>query len=594
MQFAAIDWGILLAYLALALAIGLYFRRFGGKSLQNFFLGGRKLSWWLAGTSMVATTFAADTPLLVTELVRKEGISGNWLWWNMLIGGMLTTFFFARLWRRSGVTTDLEFISLRYSGRPAHFLRGLRAVYMGVFLNVIIIGWVNLAMLTLLQGFFPDWSAQQHYLALGAIMLLTMAYASMGGLRSVVVTDAVQFVLAMAGSVALAWLVLSSPEVGGISGLKDRLTEAQLSFFPEIGQAATGEGLALGVGAFLTMAALQWWASWYPGAEPGGGGYVAQRMMASRSEADAVGATFLFQLFHYALRPWPWILVGLATFVLYPGLSPDNYRSGYVYAMRDFLPPGALGLLAVAFLAAYMSTLSTQLNWGVSYLMNDFLKPYALPRLQQQEKKAVRYSRLLTVLLAVLAFGVTPLLTSIQAAWEFLLTCGAGLGLFLILRWYWHRVTAWAEILATLVPLAVYPLLLLADAHYSLNHPDAFFGKRTLFVLVTAVTVFSGMLAITFLPRTNEKQLKAFYLKVRPLGLWPRHFQNIHPTQNRKLLPLLADWVLGIVSVYGTLFGIGKLVLAETATAVAWFVPAILCGALLALIHRKFGLFRDE
>ncbi len=456
MNLAIIDWVIIGLYFFVALIIGLRYRGIGSRSLTDYFLGGRKMPWFVAGVSMVATTFAADTPLAVTELVAQNGISGNWLWWNMLLGGMLTTFFFARLWRRSGVLTEVELIELRYSGIQAAFLRGFKSVYLGLFMNVLIMGWVNLALMSILKVLFDIPDDQLLFYALGA-MAITAVYSSISGLWGVAVTDVVQFVIAMTGCIILAIIVINSPEIGGISGLKSNLPPWALNFFPSISDFTPGDaatGLTITAGTFLAFIGFQWWASWYPGAEPGGGGYVAQRMMSTKNERDSVYATLLFQIAHYCLRPWPWILVGLASLVLYPELGANEKRLGFVMAMKDFLPAGLMGLLLVAFLAAYMSTISTQLNWGASYLVNDFYLRFFEPGASQ--KKLIKVSRIVTFLLMIIAVFATSQMNSISGVWQFIIECGAGLGLVLILRWYWWRINAWSEITATIAPFIGY------------------------------------------------------------------------------------------------------------------------------------------
>jgi SSS family solute:Na+ symporter len=363
MELQWIDWSIIILFLLTSLGIGIYYKKKSSGSLSDFFLGGRNLPWYIAGTSMVATTFAADTPLAVAELVANNGIAGNWLWWSFLLGGTLTTFFFAPLWRKANVLTEVELLELRYDGKKAALLRGFKAIYLGVFINILIIGWVNLALNALLVVFF-DIPPNEVLYYTGAAMLLAALYSSLGGLWGVAVTDAFQFVIAMIGSIVLAVIVVNSEQVGGIAGLKEKLPPGSLNFFPQIGDGSLGAGLTLSFGAFLAYAGFQWWASWYPGAEPGGGGYVAQRMMSTKSPKDSVYATLLFQIGHYCIRPWPWIIVALCAVVLYPDLAVADKKLGYVMAMKEFLPTGMKGLLLAAFLAAYMSTISTQLNWG--------------------------------------------------------------------------------------------------------------------------------------------------------------------------------------------------------------------------------------
>ena len=573
MSLSTLDLVIIVSFFVLSLGIGLLFTRRAGRDLNSFFLGGRNLPWWVAGTSMVATTFAADTPLAVTELVAQGGIAGNWLWWNALFGGMLTVFFFARLWRRANILTDVELVERRYSGRAAAYLRGFKAIYLGIFMNSLIIGWVNVALMALLKVFFNIDDDLLIWYVAGA-MAVVVAYASLSGLMGVAVTDMVQFTIAIGGCVVLAVLVVNAPQVGGIEGLKAQLPPGTLSFFPKVGTAGqVATTLTLSVGSFLAYVGVQWWASWYPGAEPGGGGYVAQRMMSTKNERHALLATFFFQIAHYCLRPWPWILVALAALVLYPDLPDADRKLGFVMAMKDFLPSGLRGLLLVAFFAAYMSTVSTQLNWGASYAVNDFYQRFFRP--QASDKQLVAASRLATGLLMIVALLVTTQIGSIAAVWRFLVEAGAGLGLVLILRWYWWRVNAWSEITASLAPLVGY-----AIGHYGVgwDFPDSFFFT------VSFTTVC--WLSVTFLTRpTDHARLETFYRQVRPEGYWRPVADRLGlPPQPSRMGRLLACWLLSVVIAYGTLFLIGEVIFREwhrvgiyaavIAVAVALFVWA--------------------
>lgn len=577
------DYFIIVAFLLLSLGVGLYYRRQAGKDLQNFFLGGRNLPWWLAGTSMIATTFAADTPLAVTELVSKNGISGNWLWWNMLAGGMLTTFFFAKYWRRANILTDLELIEIRYSGKVASFLRGFRAIYFGVFMNVIIMGWVNLALLSLIKVFF-NVDDTMLYLILAGAMLLVVIYSALSGLLGVVTTDFVQFFIAMTGCIVLAVIVVNSESIGGIEGLKSKLPSYTLEFFPHVGTAAqAGGALVLGIGSFLAYIGCTWWASWYPGNEPGGGGYIAQRMMSTKNEKHSVYSTLLFQIGHYCLRPWPWIIVGLCAMVLYPGLAADQKRMGYVMAMRDYLPPGLRGLLLTAFFAAYMSTISTQLNWGTSYLINDFYKRYTKKK-NVTPKDEVRVSRWVTVLLMILTLGVTSYINDISSVWQFLLECGAGLGLVLILRWYWWRINAWSEITATVVPIIAYAL-----AHFVFDwvFPTSFFWTLGVTIVLTLLVTF-------FSPTTDKDLLQKFYDRIRPNGWW-KPFRGEHPTSQRREMGLLTlSWLSAVVMAYAILFFMGKVIFHEWTEAGYFLLTAAFAIFVLRKASSRINIFKDE
>lgn len=555
MQLALIDWIIIVVYLSLATAIGFYYKNQASKSLSDFFLGGRKLPWYLAGISMVATTFAADTPLWVTEKIAQSGISGNWLWWNMLIGGMLTTFFFARLWRRAEIVTELELIEIRYSGKAAAFLRGFKSIYMGLFLNVVIIGWVNTALATILIAFF-DIPAQQTIYYIAAALLFVMFYSSLSGLMGVIITDFVQFIIAMGGCIVLAIVIVNTKEIGGISGLKEQLPAWRFDFFPSIGSGTVMDQVgkySLSLGAFLTFSLVQWWASWYPGAEPGGGGYIAQRMMSAKDEKNAVLSSLFFQIGHYCLRPWPWIVVGLCTLVLYPNLAVEDAGQGFILAMRDFLPAGLKGLLLIAFLSAYMSTISTQLNWGASYLTNDLYKRFIRKDKKGEteeeiQKDYVQKARIFTVLIMLASLFATTQMSSIDSAATFLIECGAGLGLVLILRWYWWRINAWSEITASIAPFIGY---VLANYIFKFPYPINFLftvGLSTVFWLI-----------ITFLTQPTSKEvLESFYKKVKPDGWW-KPFRN-KKEKKRNLRPLFACWISSIIMVYSCLFLIGDVI----------------------------------
>jgi len=503
MHLTWLDYAVIAAFFALNLGIGLYFSRRGGASVSEFFLSGRNAPWWLAGTSMVATTFGADTPLAVTEMVSKNGIAGNWLWWNMVMSGMLTVFFFAALWRRSGVLTDVEFAELRYGGKPATFLRGFRAIYQGLLINTIIMGWVNLAIakiLSLTLG-IPKFEA------IGVCLIFTAIYVTIGGLWSVLVTDVLQFAVKMSMAIVLAVATVAS--VGGIGALKEKLMALDaahhvgaggsvLAFFP----AANAAWMPLTT--FLVYIGVSWWASSYPGAEPGGGGYVAQRIFCAKDERHSTFATLFFNVAHYALRPWPWILVALAALVLYPAGVRDasghvDPALGYVQAMIDHLPVSLRGLMMAGFLAAYMSTIGTHLNLGASYLTNDVYRRFL--RRSAPEQHYVWVSRATTLLAMLLAALVTYFMDSISGAWQYLLSFGAGAGLVMILRWYWWRINAWSEISALIASAVISSAVMLSGA-FSASDPNAF--AKTLLVTVGGTTVV--WLVATFATKPESAQ----------------------------------------------------------------------------------------
>lgn len=591
-----VDWIIVAAFLLLSLYIGIKYKNKASGSLTDFFLGGRNLPWYIAGISMVATTFAADTPLWVTERIANEGISGNWLWWNMVIAGMLTTFFFAKLWRRANVLTELEFIELRYGGKPAKWLRGFKSVYLGVFLNAVVIGWVNFAMIKILEVFF-DLSPTDALLMVGGLMVFVAIYSSLSGLLGIAITDTVQFVIAMTGCIILAVIVLNHEDVGGIDGLKTQLEgEAwRFDFFPTIGNdvASTVGTFSLSIGAFLSYVCIQWWASWYPGAEPGGGGYIAQRMMSAKNEKHAVLATLFFNIAHYCLRPWPWIIVGLCALVLYPDLAPEESSKGFVYAMRDYLPVGLKGLLLVAFLGAYMSTISTQLNWGSSFLSNDLYKRFirkehTFNNEKESNKHYVKMGRVFTVVIMAFAFGATTMIESIDPAVKFLIACGAGLGAVLILRWYWWRINAWSEIAATLAPFLFYSI-----STYLIEPQmgESFAANNgTLYITVLGTTLI--WLIVTFATKPEQQgHLQAFYNRVKPQGNWKGVETGTKPKSNTG--GLLVAWFSSVALVYSILFFIGKLIFHEWSDTLMWGVFAVISGVLLAISIKRTNLLTD-
>jgi SSS family solute:Na+ symporter len=568
---APIDWAIIAAYFIVSATIGVLLSRRGGRSVSDFFLSGRQLPWWLAGTSMVATTFAADTPLAVAGLVARNGIAGNWIWWSAATGGMLTVFFFARLWRRAGILTDVELAELRYTGRPAAILRGFRALYLGVPINCVVMGWVNLAMAKILS-ITLGWDEMTAVLiSLG----ITGVYSALSGLWGVVATDFFQFIFATIGTIALAWFVLDVPAIGGLSGLTSQLAPSTLSFLPSFANAdlvAIGAGLPLG--AFLTYVGVQWWASWYPGQEPGGGGYVAQRMMSARDERHAFLATLWFTIAHYCVRPWPWIIVGLAAMVLYPDIT--DKEAGYVMVIRDHLPAGWRGLLLGAFFAAYMSTISTQLNWGTSYVVNDFYRRFV--KIDGDERHYVFVSRMTTLALMVASAIVTFYLESIRQAWEFVLESGAGIGLVLILRWYWWRINAWSEIAAMIAAAVGYAFIKLTT--------DLVFPATLLLVVLWTTICWIAVTLLT--PPEPDAQLVRFYRLTRPDGPgWRRIASAAGLPPPASLWPLTFQWLAGTVLVYATLFGLGTLLLVGAVDSIVFFAVAAAAAWLISRLLRS-------
>ncbi|MGD9905594.1 MAG: sodium:solute symporter family protein [Vicinamibacterales bacterium] len=563
MTLTALDWVIVALSFGGSLATGVLFTRQGGQSVQDFFLSGRQLPWWLAGTSMVATTFAADTPLAVAGIVARQGIAGNWIWWSAAAGSMMTVFLFARLWRRAGIVTDVELAERRYHGRPAAALRVFRALYLGLPINCVVMGWVNLAMAKVLSVML-GWN---ELTAVLVSLAVTGIYAALAGLWGVVVTDFLQFTFAMGGTLALAWFVLRAPGVGGLDGLVAALPEPTLAFVPDL-SGVTAVAASLSAGAFLTYLGVQWWASWYPGQEPGGGGYVAQRMMSARSERDALTATLWFTVAHYCLRPWPWILVGLATLVLYP--EATDKEAAYVLAMRDHLGPGWRGLLLGAFFAAYMSTISSQLNWGTSYLVNDVYRRFV--RVEASEGHYVAVSRATTLGLMALSAVVTFYLESIRQAWEFVLESGAGIGLVLMLRWYWWRVNAWSEVSAMIAAAVGFALVRLAT--------DWVFPASL--VAVVAWTTIWWLVVTALTAPEPDATLDAFYTQVSPPGPgWGPVARRLGRSP-APVGPLLSAWLAGTAMIYAVLFGVGHALLHSLGRAVPYFVVAAIAAWLVA------------
>jgi Na+/proline symporter len=587
MTLSAIDWAIVAGYFVLTTVVGLLFTKRGGESLNEYFLSGRSATWWLAGFSMVATTFAADTPLVVTGLVASHGVAGNWLWWNMVMSGMLTVFFFARLWRRANVLTDVEFAEIRYSGAPARFLRGFRAIYLAIPINLIILGWVTRAMikvLTISLGVSP-------YVAVGICFVITVVYSTAAGLRAVLWTDLVQFIIMMAAVILLAFYVVDA--VGGMAALKAGVIAHFGSETAAMGVLPVSFGPS-GIVAYawmpvLTLAvflSVQWWAAWYPGAEPGGGGYIAQRIFSAKTERDGVLATLFFQVAHYALRPWPWIITGLTTVILYPNAT--DKEATYVQAFVDHLPSPWRGLIVAGFAAAYMSTVATHLNWGASYLVNDVYKRFWRPA--ESEGHYVTVSRMATVFIFLASIVVTSQLSSVEQAWKFLLALGAGTGLVLILRWYWWRINAWSEISAMIASFIVSLIAFKTiPQRFAAGDPRA----DSIVMLITVVVSTIAWLTVTFLTQPEpDSVLESFYRRVRPGGSgWRAVAERAGfgaEGIEGGIIPW-TNWIAGIVAVYSSLFGIGKLIFGQTLSAVILFAIAAAAFMWISRSFRRMG-----
>jgi Na+/proline symporter len=587
MRLNLIDWLVVAAYFAFNLAIGLYYRKKATQSVSDFFVSGRNVVWWLAGTSMVATTFAADTPLAVTGLVARNGIAGNWIWWSMALSGIMTVFFYARLWRRAGVLTDVEFAEIRYSGAPARFLRGFRALYLGLPINLIIMGWVNLAIVKILMLILGLTKVQALLVAV-VIMFITASISTLSGLWGVLVTDLFQFVLKMSMVILLAVFAVKS--VGGMGGLITGIrsveqargaTGSLLSFVPDLN--STWMPLI----TFLVYIAVNWWASWYPGAEPGGGGFIAQRMLCAKDEKHSLLATLWFNLTHYALRPWPWILVALVAVVKFnsdPAFAADP-ESGYIRIVMTDLPVSLRGLMIAAFAAAYMSTIGTQLNWGASYLVNDFYRRFIVR--DRGEKHYVTISQLTTMLLMFLSAVVTFFMGSIADAWKFIIALGAGTGLVYLLRWFWWRINAWSEVSAM---VAAFITSLTAQFGFHLNESEP---REFAYIVLATVSVTTIVwLAVTFLTKPEPREtLLSFYRRVRPsAALWgPIAKEAADIVPQRDALFNLMDWLLGVAMIYAFLFGAGKIIFGQLPIGFALLAVGLIFGAVIYLDLNRRG-----
>lgn len=593
MNLTTLDWSLIGIFFLVTLLIGIWVARRSGSSSAEFFLSGRNMPWWLLGVSMVATTFSADTPNLVTDIVRKNGVAGNWVWWAFLLTGMLTVFVYAKLWRRSGILTDLEFYELRYSGQPAAFLRGFRALYLGVFFNVLIMASVMLAGIKI-SSILLGLTAVQTVII---VSIVTVIYSAAGGLRGVIFTDFFQFIIAMIGTVWAAIIIVNQPQIGGLSNLLSQAEVAdKLSLIPDLSD--TNALIPL----LIVPLAVQWWSVWYPGAEPGGGGYIAQRMLAAKNEKNAIGATLLFNVAHYALRPWPWILIALCSIVIFPDLDAiqaafpdvesDQINDDLAYpAMLTFLPSGLLGLVIASLIAALMSTLSTHLNWGSSYVVNDFYKRFVKP--EADEKELVNVGRISTVGLMILSAIFALALSNALQAFNILLQIGAGTGLIFILRWFWWRINAYSEIAAMIISFVV-------ALYFESVHADLFGFENPAdhIKLISGVVITTiGWLIVTFLtPPTEHKTLVNFYKLIRPGKSGWQAVTN-QAIKNNELaisdvkpgtLPLgILGMITGCFAVYGALFGTGYLIYGQTFQGLMGYGIAIIGGFIIFKIWEK-------
>jgi Na+/proline symporter len=598
MELAILDWLIIFLFFVISLGIGIYVSKSSGQSANEFFLSGRSMPWWLLGLSMVATTFSTDTPNLVTDIVRTNGVSGNWVWWAFLITGLLTVFVYAKLWRKSNVNTDLEFYELRYGGKPASFLRKFRAIYLGIIFNVITMSAVTLAAIKI-GGIMLGLEPWETVITAG---LVTVTFSAIGGFKGVVYTDVILFFVAMGGAIGAAYYLVNLPEVGGMQALLTHENVVdKISILPNFGNK---EAL---ITLLIIPLAVQWWSSWYPGAEPGGGGYIAQRMLAAKDENHAIGATFFFNIMHYALRPWPWILVALASLVVFPDLesiqaafpkiTADKLGHDLAYpAMLTKLPTGLLGLVLASLISAYMSTISTQLNWGSSYIVYDFYKRQINPEASQ--KRLVAVGRLSTVLLMVLSTLLALLLQNAMQLFNLLLVFGAGTGLIFILRWFWWRINAWSEIAAMVVSGLI--SLLLAIPSFGIK--EALFGIEGVFPpwaefpFVVFVTTSIWLLTTYFTPSESKEVLRSFYTKIQPGGPgWKKVIDDaqkdeIDLTKGEKgwTVPSgIVAMLLGCLLIYSIMFATGYFIYGDYQFAFPLFGIALVSAFFLVKTWKK-------
>ncbi|MEW5917517.1 MAG: sodium:solute symporter family protein [Gemmatimonadota bacterium] len=583
MNLVALDWWIVAASIVISFLPAIFFYKRASKNTTEFFTSGRAAPWWLIGISMVATTFSTDTPNLVTNMVRERGVADNWAWWSFLLTGMMTVFFFAKMWRRSRVVTDLEFYELRYSGKAATFVRGFRAVYLGLFFNCVIMATVNLAAIKI-GNIVLGWPAWQT-LTLAAVM--TIFFASVSGLWGVLVTDSLQFMITMGSTFAVAYFALQQPEVGGLAGLIDKVQPSQINFLPDF---SNNWNVAMAV--LIIPITIQWWSVWYPGAEPGGGSYIAQRMLAAKSEKDAVTGTLLFNVMHYALRPWPWIIVALASTLIYPELSDIARAYPYVDpslighdmaypAMLRFLPAGFLGAMVAGILASYRSTIETHLNWGTSYLVHDFYRRFMRPN--ESERHYVFAARVTTALLMIVAAFMTFALTTAKEAFDLILSIGAGTGLIYILRWFWWRINAWSEIAAMIGSFVV------AVGFFVARKLGVEIASHVSLIATVATTTIVWLIATFVAQPTDRGKLLSFYELVRPAGPgWAQvRKESGLPSSSDSLTTALLGWIVGCFFVYAGLFGTGSFIYGRMTQGLMWTAVFIASGvALVILIPR--------
>ena len=596
MQITALDWIIIFLFFAISLGIGIYVSKSSSKSANEYFLSGRSMPWWLLGLSMVATTFSTDTPNLVTDIVRSNGVSGNWVWWAFLITGLLTVFVYAKLWRKSNVSTDLEFYELRYGGKPAKFLRKFRSIYLGIIFNVITMSAVTLAAIKI-GGIMLGLEPWQTVITAG---LVTVTFSAIGGFKGVVYTDVILFFVAMGGAIGAAVYLVNLPEVGGIQSLlSNENVMNKISILPDFRDT---EAL---IALLIIPLAVQWWSSWYPGAEPGGGGYIAQRMFAAKNENHAIGATFFFNIMHYALRPWPWILVALASLVVFPDLesiqnafpniTQDKLGNDLAYpAMLTKLPTGLLGLVLASLISAYMSTISTQLNWGSSYIVYDFYQTQINPNASQKQLVAV--GRISTVLLMILSTLLALLLQNAMQLFNLLLVFGAGTGLIFILRWFWWRINAWSEITAMLASGLISLLLAIPSIKSSLFGLKGIMPAWAEFPFVVFITTALWLIVTYVTPSESTSVLRSFYKKIQPGGPgWSKIInearndsEDIIDENERWTVPSgIIAMLLGCAMIYSIMFSTGYFIYGSYKLAIPLLGLAVISGIFLIKIWKK-------
>ena len=591
MELSTLDYAFIIVFFSLVLGIGIYVSKKSGKDSTEFFLSGRTMPWWLLGLSMVATTFSTDTPNLVTDIVRTKGVSGNWVWWCFLITGLLTVFVYAKLWRKSNVNTDLEFYEMRYGGKPASFLRKFRAIYLGALFNIITMASVTLAAIKI-GGIMLGLEPWETVVGAG---LITVIFSALGGFKGVVYTDFLLFFVAMSGAIGAAYYLVNIPEVGGIEALMaNENVVSKLNILPDF------DNTEVLIMLFIIPIAVQWWSSWYPGAEPGGGGYIAQRMLAAKNENHAIGATFFFNIMHYALRPWPWILVALASLVVYPDIASiaaafpnvEESKLGHdlaYSAMLTKLPSGLLGVVLASLIAAYMSTISTQLNWGSSYIVFDFYKRQINPN--ATEKQMVAVGRISTVVLMVLSALFALTLQNAFEVFDLLIQFGAGTGLVFILRWFWWRINAWSEITAMFASgILVISLAKTSLGDFLFAADTGVFPEWANYPFIVVVTTAIWMLVTVLTPPESDATLRSFYRKTQPGGPGWRKVVKKAEIENEELVNTGEKWsvpagitamLLGIVLIYSIMFATGYWIYGRTTQAIVLTIVSVISGFLL-------------